>query len=55
MIPVDLKGTAIEGVRGLMHPDVLKHMADEGPYPEGDYILYTILGGMRFTYSCGDN
>jgi len=46
---VDLEGNKIEGVRVLMHPDVLKYMADNEPCLEGDYILFTILGGMIYT------
>ena len=51
MIPVDLEGNVIEGVRGLMHPDVLKYMADAGCRQGDDYLLFTSLGRLRYTLS----
>ena len=50
MIPVDLEGNMIEGARGLMHPDVLKYMADE-PRQGEDHLLFTSLGRLRYTLS----
>jgi len=49
--PIDLGRNAIEGVRVLMHPDVLKYMADEEPDSQGEYTFFTILGGMKYTFT----
>ena len=48
MIPIDPQGVVIEGIRGLMHPDVLKYMAGVGPRKEGDYLLFTDFGRLRY-------
>ena len=51
MIPADLKGNVIEGVRGLMHPDVLKYMANVEPRQGREYLLFTDLGRLSYTLS----
>ena len=47
--PVDAEGNVVEGVRGLMHPDVLKYMEDNEPRKEGGYLFFTNYGRLGFT------
>lgn len=51
VIPVDSESRAIEGLRGLMHPDVLAYMRSVGPRPDGDYLFYANSGRLRYTLS----
>jgi hypothetical protein len=52
VVTVDAGGNVVDGIKGLVHPDVLTYMNEVEPKPDGYYLLPTVDG--RISYKLED-